>query len=152
MASSALAASGPMPGTVINRLAVSLYCTPRWICWVIYSILLSSVLKSFQRSERSLRKDGGSSLFSSPSSDRVFFACWLLTDRCNAVQLRKEPELMGSVQAYCVPTMRGKAGGLNCTGHRHHRCAGLTNILWRDNEAYVRTSVIERRYKPTYGS
>ena len=59
-----------------------------------------------------------------------FFACWLLTGRCDAVRLRKEPEWKGSVQAYRVPTIRGKADRLNCTGRCHHRCAGLPNILW----------------------
>jgi hypothetical protein len=50
--------------------------------------------------------------------------------RCDAVQLRKEPEWKGSVQAYRVPAVRGKADGLNRTGHRHYRCAGLPHILW----------------------
>ena len=36
----------------------------------------------------------------------------------------------GSSKAYRVPTRRGKADELNCTGHRHRRCAGLPHVLW----------------------
>jgi len=54
----ALAASGPMPGIVIRRRAVSPHCTLGWICRVISSILFSSSLKSFQESASSRRVEG----------------------------------------------------------------------------------------------
>jgi hypothetical protein len=47
--------------------------------------------------------------------------------------------------------MRGKADRLNCTGHRHYRCAGQPHILWRDNEAYVGSLCLECDDAPVVG-
>src|ERR1700730_12472718 len=48
--------------------------------------------------------------------------------------LRKELGSKETIHPRRVPTARSKADGLNCTGHRHLRWAGLPNVLWRDNE------------------
>jgi hypothetical protein len=80
--------------------------------------------------------------------DRDLLACWLLTDRCDAVRSGREPGSKGSVRSRRVPPARGNAHRLNCTGRRHHRRAGLPLVPWRDNEACAGSLCIEQPKLP----
>jgi hypothetical protein len=61
----------------------------------------------------------------------------------------KEPGSKGTVQAWRVPTARGKADGLNCTGHRHLDGPGYRMFYGETTKRASEGSVVSLTSAPT---